>query len=163
MPQKCRTQHYKHKVSYLYLFSYIISTFGVKRCKILCFMKHFYPSLASSQVRVLQNKLNVWDHMSRDITMSQIVWMVCLWYFQKLIFQGTLFIIQFSKRLTYQTSSKLLFFLAHMNDLLYHVMYLWHTPTAVWHIQSRHFLWLPHFLFGEDFFSWNPSIMQPQV
>ena len=115
MPQKCRTQHYKHKVSYLYLFSYIISTFGVKRCKILCFMKHFYPSLASSQVRVLQNKLNVCDHMSRDITMSQIVWMVRLWYFQKLIFQGTLFIIQFSKRLTYQTSSKLLFFLSHMN------------------------------------------------
>ena len=48
--------------------------------------------------------------------MSQTVWMVHLWYFQKLIFQGMLFIIQFSKRLTYQTSSKLLFFLAHMSD-----------------------------------------------
>ena len=126
-------------------------------------MKDFYGSLASRRVRALQNKVNVWDHMSRDITMSQIVWMVRMWYFQKLIFQGTLFIIRFSKTLTYQTSSKLLFFLAHMNDLLYHVTYLWHTPTAVWHIQSRHFLWLPHFLFGEDFFSWNPSIMQPQV
>ena len=76
MPQKCRTQHLNRTVVIFIHFSYIISTFGVKRCKILCFMKHFYRSLASSQVRALQNKVNVWDHMSRDITMSQIVWMV---------------------------------------------------------------------------------------
>ena len=47
--------------SYLYSFSYIISTFGVKRCKILCLIKHFYRSLESSQVQVLQNKVNAWD------------------------------------------------------------------------------------------------------
>ena len=47
--------------SYLYLFSYIISTFGVKRCKILCLIKHSYRSLESSQVQVLQNKVNAWD------------------------------------------------------------------------------------------------------
>ena len=38
-------------------------TFGIKRCKILCFMKYFYQSLESSRVRALRNTVNVWDHM----------------------------------------------------------------------------------------------------
>ena len=63
----------------LYSFSYIISTFGIKRCKILCFMKHFYRSLESSQVRALQNKVNVWDHMScvASQCLKQFGWCAC--------------------------------------------------------------------------------------
>ena len=41
-------------------FSYIISTFGIKRCKILCFMKHFYQSFESRRMRELWNTVNVW-------------------------------------------------------------------------------------------------------
>ena len=37
---------------------YIISTFGIKRCKFLCFMKHFYRSLESSRERALRNTVN---------------------------------------------------------------------------------------------------------
>ena len=46
-------------------FSYIITTFGMKRCKIMFFMRHFYQSLESSRELALRNTVNVWDHMSR--------------------------------------------------------------------------------------------------
>ena len=46
-------------------FSYLISTFGIKTYKRLCFMKHFFRSLQSSRERALQITVNVWDHMSR--------------------------------------------------------------------------------------------------
>ena len=45
-------------------------TFGIKRCKILCFMKYSYQSLESSRVRALRNTVNVWDHMSRVTSRS---------------------------------------------------------------------------------------------
>ena len=61
MRQKCRTQHLNHTVVIFIHFSYIISTFGVKRCKILCLIKDFYWSLESGQVQASQNKVNVWD------------------------------------------------------------------------------------------------------
>ena len=46
-------------------FSYLISTFGIKTYKLLCFMKHFFRSLQLSRERALQITVNVWDHMSR--------------------------------------------------------------------------------------------------
>ena len=45
------------------LIHYVL-TFGIKRYKILCFMKRFYWSLESSQERALWNTENVWDSMS---------------------------------------------------------------------------------------------------
>ena len=56
-----------------------LSIFGIKRCKILCFMKHFYRSLESSQVQALKNTVNVWDQMSRVTSRSleQFGWSAC--------------------------------------------------------------------------------------
>ena len=56
-----------------------MSTFEIKRCKILCFMKHFYRSLESSRVRALQNTVNVWGHMSRMTSrcLEQFGWFTC--------------------------------------------------------------------------------------
>lgn len=41
-------------------FSYPRLTFGIKRWKLLCIMKHFSQSLGSSRAQVLQNIVNVW-------------------------------------------------------------------------------------------------------
>ena len=60
MRQKCRTQHLKSYCSYLYSF-FLHYIKRVKRCKILCLIKHFYRSLESGQVQASQNKVNVWD------------------------------------------------------------------------------------------------------
>ena len=76
-PQNRRTRRFIN-------FYYVISTFGIKRCKILCFKKHFYRSLKSSQgrsrVRALRNTVNVWDHMSRVTSQSleQFGWSACI-------------------------------------------------------------------------------------
>ena len=43
-------------------FSYPRLTFGIKRWKLLCIMKHFSQSLGSSRAQVLQNTVNVWHH-----------------------------------------------------------------------------------------------------
>ena len=59
----------------LFILFYILSTFGIKRCKILSFMKHFYRSLESSHERPLRNTVNVWDHMSRCL--EQFGWSAC--------------------------------------------------------------------------------------
>ena len=60
-------------------FSYITSRCGIKRCKILYFMKHFYRSLQSSRVRAARNTVNVWDHMSRMTwrSLEQFGWSAC--------------------------------------------------------------------------------------
>ena len=39
--------------------NYIISTFGIKRCKILYFKKHFYRSRKSSQERICQYMIHL--------------------------------------------------------------------------------------------------------
>ena len=43
-------------------FSYPELTFGIKRWKLLCFMKHFSQSPWSSREQVLQNTVNGWRH-----------------------------------------------------------------------------------------------------
>ena len=60
-------------------FSYIITTFGTKRRKILFFMMHFYRSLESSRELALRNTVNVWDHMSRVTSryLEQFGWSAC--------------------------------------------------------------------------------------
>ena len=56
-------------VSYLYSFFLHYINIWDQRCKILCFMKHFYRSLESSR-RALPKTVNVWDHMSRVTSRS---------------------------------------------------------------------------------------------
>ena len=60
-------------------FSFIITPFGMKRCKILFFMRHFYRSLESSRELALRNAVNVWDHMSRVTSrcLEQFGWCSC--------------------------------------------------------------------------------------
>ena len=70
------------------LFSCIILTLGIKRCKILCFMKHFYRSLESRRWKPSAsvtkysksvNAVNVWDHMScvTSRCFEQFGWCAC--------------------------------------------------------------------------------------
>ena len=60
-------------------FSFIITTSGMKRCKILFFMRHFYRSLESSRELALRNAVNVWDHTSRVTSrcLEQFGWCSC--------------------------------------------------------------------------------------
>ena len=47
-------------------FSYPRLTFGIKRWKLLCIMKHFSQSLGSSRAQVLQNTVIAWHHDTSD-------------------------------------------------------------------------------------------------
>ena len=88
----------------------------------------------------------VWHHnVSNSLDGVPVVFSGTYFPIKELIFQGMLF-IRFSKRLTCQTSSKLLFFLAHMNDLLYHNYDISMTHTYSCMTHSVQTIPLPGFL-----------------